>query len=100
MDKSMPKSKIPRNFLRRSVGARVEVACCMRGPSETGPDLTMRALDLSEGGARLLVTRFLHEGAEIVLGLHGPSCARRLTRPGKVVWSFQVTKRGYVIGVR
>jgi hypothetical protein len=48
-------------------------------------------LDVSEGGARLLVEGPFEAGEEVVLGFEAPSHQRPLTQHGHVVWAFQVT---------
>ena len=63
-------------------------------------DLAKTTLDLSEAGARLLVSAPFEVGEEIVLGLEGPWHNERVLRIGFVVWSFQVGKVGYAVGVQ
>ena len=96
--KSTP--KIRRGFSRRSASSKVKITCHKKGQLDAGPSLSTVVLDLSEAGARFLVTSPLQVGEDIVLGLQGPSYRHPLTRPGKVVWSFQVTDIDYAVGVR
>ena len=100
MNELSRKMKIHRAFPRRSATAAVKVTCQQKGPVAAGPDLSSFVLDLSQAGARLLVTAPLKVGEEVVLGLHEPSYKGPLRRAGKVVWSYQVNKRGYAVGVR
>ena len=100
MKASNRKKKSPRGFLRRSASSDVKVSCFKKDTVDAGPNLTTLALDLSQAGARLLVTVPLQVGEEVVLGLEGPSCPNLLLRQGKVVWSIQVTECRYAVGVR
>jgi hypothetical protein len=99
MNELKRKKKTPRGYLRRSTRPNVTVTCHKKGNEDGGPDLTNAVLDLSEAGARLLVTAPLDVGEEVVLGVKGAFGPDTLTRHGKVVWSFKVTKRGYAVGV-
>jgi hypothetical protein len=92
--------KAPRSFLRRSANNLVKVSCRKKGAKGVALDLATTTLDLSEAGARLLVSAPLKVGEEIVLGLEGPWHEERLLRNGFVVWSFQVTKVGFAVGVQ
>jgi Tfp pilus assembly protein PilZ len=56
-------------------------------------------LDLSEGGARLLVKDPFEVGEEIILNLEAPAQQRQLIRRGQVVWAFQVSQMSYAMGV-
>jgi hypothetical protein len=100
MEEFNPKKKIHRDFLRRSASSNVKVTCHRRGSGETGPNLTSVVLDLSEAGARLIVTAPLEVGEEVVLGLEGPAYETPLTRSGKIVWSFQINAKGFAVGIR
>ena len=100
MNEANRKKKIHRGFLRRSASNQVKVTCHKKGPNDAGPNLTTVVLDLSEAGARLLVAAHLEVGDEVVLRLAGPSYQDPITRHGKVVWSFQVTKDDYAVGLR
>jgi Tfp pilus assembly protein PilZ len=57
-------------------------------------------LDLSEGGARLLVKDPFEVGEEVILSLEAPAQQRQLTRRGQVVWAFQVAQMSYAMGIR
>ncbi len=94
------KNHIRRGFLRRSASADVKVTIHKNANMNAGQKVTAVTLDLSEAGARLLVTIPLGVGEEVVLGLEGPSYQGPLTRHGKVVWSFQVTQRNFAVGVQ
>jgi hypothetical protein len=100
MNELKRKTKIRRGFPRRSASARVNVTCHKKGNEDGGPNLTNAVLDISEAGARLLVTGPLEVGEEVVLGVKWPLCQQSLTRHGRIVWSYQVTNNGYAVGVR
>src|ERR1700675_3307305 len=95
MTRLIHQKKVPRSFLRRSANNLVRVSCGKKGAKEVALDLAKATLDLSEAGARLLVSAPLEVGEEIVLGLEGPWHKDRLLRIGFVVWSFQVGNVGY-----
>src|ERR1700676_2601651 len=62
MEEFNPKKKIHRDFLRRSASSNVKVTCHRNGSGTAGPNLTSVVLDLSEAGARLIVTAPLEVG--------------------------------------
>src|ERR1700731_4190389 len=82
MNEFSRKTKIHRAFPRRSASAAVKVTCQKKGPVGAGPDLSSIVLDLSQAGARLVVTAPLKVGEEVVLGLVEPSYKRPLQRDG------------------
>jgi hypothetical protein len=100
MDEPTRKTKIHRGFARRSASAKFKVTCHKNGSPDVGLNLASVVLDLSEAGARLLVTAPLDVGQQVVLGLEGPSYQQPVRRHGTIVWSFQVTKGAYAVGVR
>ncbi len=85
---------------RRSACLNIRVTCHKRSAADCGPKLTAAVLDLSEAGARLLVSVPFQVGEEVVLGLERPVDQRTLTRLGTVVWSFQIRPNGYAVGLR
>ncbi len=91
--------KIHRGFRRLSANAKVRVTCHKKGAADAAFNLIIGVLDLSEAGARLLVAGPLQVGDRIVLGLREPSIPRGLTREGRVVWSYKVTKHDYAVGI-
>ena len=94
----MRKQKTPRGSPRRSASAQVKATC--QTPSGNGTCIPTAVLDLSEGGARLLVTVPLEVGDEVVLALEGPWYEMPIRRLGKIVWSIQVTSCRYAVGLR
>jgi hypothetical protein len=100
MDDSTRKKKIHRGFPRRSASAKFKVTCHKNGSPDPGRNLASVVLDLSEAGARLLVTAPLEAGQEVVLGVEGPAYQQPLRRHGTVVWSYQVTEGVHAVGVR
>jgi hypothetical protein len=99
MGRPKRKTKTRRGFPRRSACAEVRVTYHRKTATDVPADGSVVVLDLSEAGARLLITAALKVDEEVVLRLHRPS-SRPLTRQGKVVWSFRVTKWRYAVGVR
>jgi hypothetical protein len=96
---SARKNKTHRGSPRRSASAQVRVTCQKKG-TEAGTGIVTAALDLSETGARLLVPMRLEPGEEIVLGIEGPAYETPLKLPGVVVWSIEVARGRYAVGVR
>ncbi len=92
------KKKTPRSFLRRSASSSVKVTCVKKGAENTGPNVLLVVLDLSEAGTRLVVSTTLDAGEDVIVTLEEPSCPSPLMRLGKVVWSFQLT-RAHVVGI-
>lgn len=85
---------------RRSASLNIRVTCHKKSAGEYGPKLAAVVLDLSEVGARLLVSAPLEIGDEIVLGLERSLDPRTLTRSGTVVWTFPVRQNSYAVGLR
>jgi PilZ domain len=99
MNASHRNDLIPRGFRRRSASSTIKITCHKKGPIDVGPDITDTVLDLSAAGARLLVSAPLQVGDEIILGLELPY-HQRLTRQGRVMWSYQIRKNSYAAGFR
>jgi hypothetical protein len=100
MNGSKRRNPVRRSFQRRSASGDVKATVHKNGQMNAGLMVTAATLDLSEGGARLLVTGPLEVGEKVVLGLEKPSCQLPLTPHGRVVWSFQVTKYCFAVGVQ
>ena len=98
MNQLKRKLKVRRGFKRLSARPKITVSCHRKG--NEGANLASAVLDLSQAGARLLVTAPLDAGESVVLGVQGPSCPQPLTRAGEVVWSLKVSQSGYAVGVR
>src|SRR5438552_2056923 len=84
------KKKMPRRFRRFSVLRHVNVTCRQEG---TFPPITCfntHVLDLSEAGARLLVTTPLRRDQKIALTVQTTFARPPLVRQGRIVWCFQV----------
>ena len=100
MDELNYKKPNQRACKRHSASLKLRVTCHKKGVADCGPKLSAVVLDLSQAGARLLVSVPLQVGDEIVLGLERPLEQRTLTRLGTVIWSFQIRKNGYAVGLR
>jgi hypothetical protein len=74
-----------RNSRRRKPRASVR-AYLRLGGLDIGPDLALSLLDLSEGGAGLLVKQAIEVGKEVSVGLEGQAHPRPLVRVANVVW--------------
>lgn len=94
----MRKGKTQRGSPRRSASAQVKATC--QAPAAGGTCIPTAVLDLSQDGARLLVTVPLEVGQEVLLALEGPWYEMPIRRLGKIVWSIQVTSCRYAVGLR
>ena len=97
---SAPKSRPPnrRASRRRPVKASVR-AVCLKGTLGLGKNIAIRVLDVSEGGACLVVRVPLEKGQEVEVCLNPAGAAREAKRKGQVAWT--VCRDGEIhIGVR
>ncbi len=94
----MRKGKTQRSCQRRSASAQLRATC--EKPAAAGSYIPTAVLDLSEAGARLLLTVPFEVGEEVVLALEGPWYEMPIRRPAKIVWSIQVARSRYAVGLR
>jgi len=87
-----------RRARRSPVSGHTKVEC-RKGLLGLGPNLSVKVLDLSETGASLVVKTALHPGDEAELLLSGPSFARPVRCPARVVWSVTLAAGGHALGV-
>ena len=78
---------------------RAARASCRWGTLGHGRDLALGLLDLSETGARLLLSEPVGRGEVVEVGLLAPNALRAVTRPGVVVWSEDAEGGACRIGV-
>ena len=97
VQKSMRNRKTQRAAPRRSASSQLKATC--EKSACDGTCIPTAVLDLSEGGARLIVTVPLEVGEEVVLALEGPWYEMPIRRLGKIVWSIQVTNGRYAVGL-
>jgi hypothetical protein len=64
-----------------------------------GANLGAAILDVSETGARLILTKELPKGKEFEVGLEGPG-SRWIKRAAHIVWSAATQDGRFVVGVR
>lgn len=74
-------------------------AVCRRGALEPGPNLALAVLDLSETGARLVISEMLEPGRKVYVNLEGADKSRPILRGGDVVWSLPTADGAYCVGV-
>jgi PilZ domain len=86
-----------RNSQRRQHRASVR-AYLRLGGLDLGPDLALSLLDLSEGGAGLIVKQAVEVGKEVSVGLEGQTQPRPVVRVANVVWCMAVGG-AYALGV-
>jgi PilZ domain len=84
----------PRRSPRGSVRAYLRL-----GGLDLGSDLALSLLDLSEGGAALVVKEAVEIGKEVSVGLEGQSQSRPIMRVANVVWCRPAADGAYAIGV-
>jgi hypothetical protein len=84
----------PRRLPRGSVRVYLRL-----GGLDLGPDLGLSLIDLSEGGAGLLVKEAVEIGKEVSVGLEGQSQPRPILRVANVVWCRPTAEGVYAIGV-
>jgi PilZ domain len=83
----------PRRLPRASVRAYLRL-----GGLDLGSDLALSLLDLSEGGAGLMVKQPIEIGKEVSVGLEGQTQPRPIVRVANVVWCM-AAGGAYALGV-
>jgi hypothetical protein len=73
---------------------------CRKGCLGLGPNIALSLLDLSETGARLLVTESLAEKEEVELTLIAPGLTREVKHLGRVIWALTTAEGHYCIGIQ
>jgi hypothetical protein len=73
---------------------------CYTGPCGLGMNVARALLDVSQTGARLLVTQELTAGREVEVGLLGAGQTRRTIRAAHVVWCVATAEGGFCVGLR
>jgi hypothetical protein len=73
---------------------------CRPNALGVGPNVAAALLDVSEHGARLLLTAGLAPGRAVEVGLEGPGHGRPLALPARVVWCVPAADGHYVTGLR
>jgi hypothetical protein len=84
----------PRRLPRVSVRAYLRL-----GGLDVGPDVALSLLDLSEGGAGLMVKQAVEVGKEVSVGLEGQSQPRPILRIASVVWCRPAPDGAFAVGV-
>jgi len=97
MNESTP-SPERRNSRRRKPWASVR-AYLRLGGLDLGPDLALSLLDLSEGGAGLMVKQAVDVGKVVSVGLEGQTRPRPIVQVANVVWCTGAAEGAYAIGV-
>jgi hypothetical protein len=86
-----------RRGARRYLASRLARLQCREGPA--GPDLAVSHLDISETGARLVLSAGLATGREVEVELTAPGLAEPLTRLARVVWSAPTAGGSWGVGL-
>lgn len=84
---------------RRPPRGRIRVIC-QRGSMELGRNLGLSVLDLSETGARLLLSESCPAGQEVSITLESMACVRPVKRVGKVAWCLATQDGTFAAGVQ
>jgi hypothetical protein len=79
---------------------RVAAVSCLEGQLGLGPNLAVALLELSEGGACLLVTKSLAVGDEVELSLEAVGGGPPVKALAEVVWSAPEDRDRHRLGVR
>jgi PilZ domain len=87
-----------RNAMRKAPRGSVKVEC-RRGATGMGKNLVAQFLDLSEGGARLVLTEALGPRDEVEVLIFGPSQSKPLKRLANVCWSLPLEAGNFCIGL-
>ncbi len=100
MSDSLPlspgRNRRQRYRLRCNGQGRIE---CRRLPPLQGQDLTICALDISEGGVCLVLRSILATGTEVEVVLYGVDGRPPVKRLGRVVWSAPLANGRACAGV-
>jgi hypothetical protein len=75
-------------------------ATCRRGALDLGTNLAVRVLDVSEGGARLVVRETIDLLKEVTVTLEGPQHLRPLRIVGRVIWCVSTATSEHCIGIQ
>jgi hypothetical protein len=83
---------------RHAVSGLIRVEC-RKGHLGLGRNLAIKALDISESGARMIVAAPFSTGDDVELLLTGAGVPKPVKRLGKVVWAVPVADGTHAIGV-
>ncbi len=75
-------------------------AVCRKGGLGLGPNIARAVLDVSEGGARMLVKEALQAGDEVEISLSSLSTLHDVVRVGEVVWAVPAADGSCCVGVQ
>ncbi len=93
-------SRPERRQSERCFPHRVAAVSCLRGSMGLGPNLAVSLLDLSEGGAGLVLREPLPEGEEVELTLEPVGSGRTVRLLAEVVWCEPAEGDRHRAGVR
>jgi len=95
----MPPTQSDRRRERRKLTRTKTTVACRKGHDGLGADLSLRLIDLSDEGARLMVKEWINPRADVELSLESVAMNRPLQVAGQVAWC-QPIEKGFLIGVK
>jgi hypothetical protein len=87
-----------RNTMRKTPRSSVRMEC-RHGATGMGKNLVTQVLDLSEGGARLVLTEPLAAKEEVEVLIFGVSQTKPIKRLANACWSLALEAGNYCIGL-
>ena len=87
-----------RRSQRRRARTTVKVHC-RKGSHGLGPDLASKVLDISDTGARLIITQSLEVMAEVEIIINGYGMKEPIKRLGNVRWQVKLESGQFCVGI-
>ena len=88
-----------RRSQRRKARTTVKVQC-RKGSHGLGPNLTSDVLDISDTGARLIITQSLEVMAEVEIIINGYGMKELIKRLGNIRWRVKLESGQFCVGVQ
>ena len=93
-----PRQQNRRRLRRASARSHVKLQC-RKGALGLGPNLASRVLDISDSGARLIVTQELKLSAEVEISIDGHGMKGMIRRLGIIRWQVKLETGQFCVGV-
>jgi hypothetical protein len=87
-----------RQAMRKTPRSTVKVEC-RAGSSGLGKNIVVQFLDVSEGGARLVVSESLAAQKEVEVLIFGASQSKPIKRVGNVCWALALEGGNFCVGL-
>ncbi len=98
MNTTSPLTRTRRRSLRKVPQSTIRIDCRKVGPAATKAT-PAELLDVSEGGMRLTVSRYLATGDQLEISIDGPGLHRPIKCLATVVWAVPIENKSYCIGL-